>query len=107
MNTRTEAKNLESRDQNDGRGQKTNKDHSKKVTIIVNTREHLVDKNQEISFEEVVSLAHDSQPPTGPYIEFSVMYRRGHGNRDGSLIAGQTVKVKERMVFNVTTTDRS
>lgn len=79
----------------------------KTVTIIVNTREKTVDKNTEISFEEIVSLAYDGSPPTGPYMEFTVMYRRGAGNKDGSLVAGQSVKVKQGMVFNVTATDRS
>ncbi len=79
----------------------------KTVTIIVNTREKTVDKNEEISFEEIVSLAYDGNPPTGPYLEFTVMYRRGEGNKDGSLVAGQTVKVKEGMVFSVSATDRS
>lgn len=79
----------------------------KTVTIIVNTRPKTVEKNKEISFEEVVSLAYDGKPPTGPYIAFTVMYRRGHGNKEGSLVAGQTVKVKDGMIFNVSATDRS
>lgn len=87
--------------------QDSDRDGSKTVTIIVNTREHTVEKNKDISFEEVVSLAYDGSPPTGKYIEFTVMYRRGRGNKDGSLVAGQTVKVKEGMVFNVSATDRS
>lgn len=83
------------------------KDDPKTVVIIVNTREKTVDKNKEISFEEVVSLAYDGNPPSGPYLEFTVMYRRGEGNKDGSLVAGQSVKVKDRMVFSVSATDRS
>lgn len=90
-------------DQANGKG----KNDPKAVTIIVNTREHEVDKNTEISFEEVVSLAYDGAPPTGPNFEFTVMYRRGHGNKDGSLVAGQSVKVKDGMVFSVSATDRS
>lgn len=93
----------------------TNKDKDKDkdndpkvVTIIVNTRPHEVEKNLDISYEAVVDLAYDGQPPTGPNIAFSVMYRRGQGNKpDGSLIAGGTVKVKDGMIFNVTATDRS
>jgi hypothetical protein len=85
----------------------TDMDDPKTVTIIVNTREKTVEKNNEISFEEIVSLAYDGSPPTGKYIEFTVMYRRGHGNKDGSLVVGKTVKVKEGMVFNVSATDRS
>lgn len=88
-------------------GDDKGKDDPKNVTIIVNTRGQTVEKNKEISFEEVVSLAYDGNPPTGPYLEFTVMYRRGEGNKDGSLVAGQTVKVKEGMVFSVSATDRS
>jgi hypothetical protein len=83
-------------------------DHDPKtVTIIVNTRRHEVDKNKEILFEEVVNLAYDNNPPTGPNVAFSVMYRRGHGNQDGTLTPEQTVKVKDGMIFDVTPTDRS
>lgn len=88
-------------------GDNKGKDDPKTVVIIVNTREHAVDKNKEISFEEVVSLAYDGNPPSGPNLEFTVMYRRGEGNKDGSLMAGQSVKVKDRMVFSVSATDRS
>jgi hypothetical protein len=109
MSTRPQRATDEERDRDKGRERNRDgdKDHSQTDTIIVNTREHTVEKNKEISFEEVVSLAYDGNPPTGPYIEFSVMYRRGQGNKDGSLIAGQTVKVKDGMVFNVSATDRS
>ena len=90
-------------DAGDGLG----KDDQKTVIIFVNTREKTVEKNTEISFAEVVSLAYDGNPPSGPYLEFTVMYRRGEGNKDGSLVAGQTVKVKDGMVFSVSETDRS
>lgn len=82
-------------------------DEPKTVTIIVNTRRHEVDKNKEISFEEVVNLAYDNNPPSGPTVGFSVMYRRGHGNKDGALAPGETIKVKDLMTFDVTETTRS
>ena len=90
----------------DAVGRKDNGDQ-KTVIIIVNTREKTVEKNKDITFEEVVALAYDGNPPSGPYLEFTVMYRRGHGNKDGSLVAGQGVKVKDGMVFSVSATDRS
>lgn len=76
------------------------------VTIIVNTRKHSVERNKEISFEEVVALAYPN-PPTGENVGFTVMYQRAHGNKDGTLVAGQTVKVKDGMIFDVTPTDLS
>ncbi len=80
--------------------------NSKTITIFVNTRPHTVEKKEEISFEEVVALAYPTTPPGGN-IAFSVMYERGHGNVDGTLVPGQTVKVKDGMRFDVTATDRS
>lgn len=77
----------------------------KQVTIIVNAREHTVSKG-ELSFEEVVAFYEN--PPTGRNILFTVTYRRGTGNKpEGSLVAGESVKVKEGMIFVVTATDRS
>jgi Multiubiquitin len=82
-------------------------DHSPKpATIIVNGTAHEVDKS-EIFYAEVVALAFVN-PPTGPNIEISVTYRRGHGEKpEGILAPGQSVKVKDGMVFNVTATDKS
>lgn len=82
------------------------KDKDKDVTIIVNGRAKSVSE-KEISFTEVVALAFDNVP-SGPNIEFTVTYRRGHGDKpEGSLVDGGTVKVKEGMIFNVTATDKS
>lgn len=75
------------------------------VTIYVNTRPHEVEKG-EISFEEVVELAYPSTPPGGN-LAYSVMYERGHRGKEGTLVAGQSVKVKDGMRFDVTATDRS
>lgn len=80
--------------------------HDKEVTIIVNGRPKVVTE-RELSFDEIVALAFDD-PPTGPYIVFTITYRRGHGNKpEGSLVEGETVKVKDGMIFNVTATDKS
>jgi hypothetical protein len=78
----------------------------KTVTIIVNTRSHMVEKNEEISFKEVVALACPNVP-TGENVGFTVMYQRAQGNKDGTLVAGQAVKVKDGMIFDVTPTDCS
>lgn len=77
----------------------------KPVTIYINTKPHTVAKD-EISYEEVTKLAFPSTV-LGPNDGFTVMYQRGHGNKDGSLVAGQSVKVKEGMVFDVTPTHLS
>ncbi len=81
---------------------KSNKD----VTIIVNGRPRQVEKT-EISFDEVVKLAFET-PPYGQNTLFTVTYKRGHGNKsDGTLVEGDSVKVKDGMIFNVSVTDKS
>lgn len=76
------------------------------VTIVVNGQEHQFPK-KDITYDEVVALAFPT-PPTGPYIEISVTYRRGQGQKpEGTLAPGGEVKVKDGMIFNVTATDKS
>jgi hypothetical protein len=82
------------------------KGHNKKFTIIVNGRQKVVTKD-ELSFDEIVALAYDN-PPSGENIVFTITYRRGHGHKpEGTLVQGETVKIKEGMIFNVTATDKS
>ena len=82
-------------------------EHKKTTTIIVDGTPHEWDQ-KEISYDQVVDLAYDGNPPTGENIEITVGYRRGHDdNHEGDLEAGHSVKVKDDMVFDVTATDRS
>lgn len=81
-------------------------DKSRDITIIVNGRPKVV-ASKELSFAEIIRLAFDA-PPAGPNIVFTVTYRRGEGNKpEGTLVEGETVKIKEGMIFNVTSTDKS
>jgi Multiubiquitin len=75
------------------------------ITIYVNTRAHRFERDR-ISFEEVVALAFP-EVPSGENVSYSVLYHRGHGNDEGTVTSGQSVKVKEGMRFDVTPTDRS
>jgi hypothetical protein len=78
----------------------------KVITIIVNAQQKEVVETR-LSFDEVVKLAFPI-PPTGQNIMFTIKYRKGpHANPKGSLLEGQTVRIKNGMVFDVTTTDRS
>jgi hypothetical protein len=80
------------------------KDHQ--TTIIVNAQPKVV-TSKELTYEEVVKLAYPN-PPTGENVLITVSFRRGAGNRpEGTLVAGESVKVKEGMVFNVRATDKS
>jgi len=83
------------------------KDKDKTVTIIVNGREKPWPKNSDISYDQVVRLAFDP-PPTGDGVQITVQYTRGEGHKpSGTLVKGQSVKVKDGMVFDVTATNRS
>lgn len=77
-----------------------------RITITVNTRQKLVNKGK-ISFDQVVELAFGPNVPKGPNILITIAYHKGHNDREGSLTAGQSVEVREGMVFDVTATDRS
>lgn len=77
--------------------------HDKAVTIIVNTRPHEW-AEKDITFEQVVELAFPGQPydPEGTTVEYS----RGHG-KDKSLRPGESVQVKDGMIFDVESANRS
>lgn len=77
---------------------------NKTVTIIVNGRPREV-TGKLVSYEEIVKLAFPDDP-FNKDIDFTVTYASPHG-KDGELVAGQEVHVKEGMVFNVTKTNRS
>lgn len=83
-----------------------NEKDPKTVTIYVNTRPHEWEKKDDLSFEEVVALAFPDIPIGGNFA-FAVMYERGHGAADGTLVPGQSVKAKDGMRFDVAATDRS
>lgn len=78
----------------------------KAITIIINA-DPVETTETRLSFEDLVKLAFDPVP-TGPNILITIDYSKGPpANPKGSLLAGQTVKLKNRMVFDVTATDRS
>lgn len=84
--------------------EKNGEDHKKTYEVIVNGRPRHVTKH-ELSYEEVVKLAFpDDQPDAN--ILYTIAYANPHG-KDGTLTAGEEVKIKEGMVFNVTKTNRS
>jgi multiubiquitin len=75
-------------------------------TIVVNGREKTV-SSKELTFQQVVELAFPTPPPGGN-IMYTITYRKGDDTKpEGSLLEGQTVKVKNGMIFNVTPTDKS
>lgn len=82
------------------------KDKDYKITLIVNGRPKLwIEKT--IKFEQVVVLAfgtYDSRPDK----IYTVTYDKGpHENPEGSMVRGEMVYVKDKMIFNATATDKS
>jgi len=80
--------------------------HTKEATIIVNGRQKVVTQ-KELTYDEVVRLAFPDPNPS-PDFEYTVTYSKGDdAKKEGSLVKGDTVKVKEGMVFNVVETNKS
>lgn len=83
-----------------------NNKEPKMVTIIINGTPKVVEKER-MSFDEVVDLAYET-PPTGDGVQFTIQYTKGHSDKPkGTLVEGQSIKVKEGMEFDVTPTNRS
>ncbi len=76
------------------------------LTIIVNGRPRVVNKLS-LSFSEIVMIAFpDAQP--SPETIYTVVFKNGPDeNPQGSLVEGQSVTLKNRMIINVTKTDKS
>ena len=85
---------------------KAEHDKPRAVDLIINTRAKPW-AEETISYDQVVTLA--ALPlPQGQNPGFTIVYEDGPGkNSTGTLIAGQSVRVKNEMVFHVTPTNRS
>jgi hypothetical protein len=78
----------------------------RKYIIVVNGQQKTVTAKI-VSFDEIVKLAFPTPPP-GANILYTVSYEDGPRiNPQGSMKEGQSVSVKNRMIFNVTATDKS
>lgn len=82
------------------------KDKYLEITLIVNGRPKLWKKSA-ITFEQVVELAFGSYDPN-PNKVYTVTYDRGpHENPEGTMVKGDKVLTIDKMIFNVTCTDKS
>lgn len=78
----------------------------RRYIIIVNGQKKSA-MTKKVSFDEIVKLAFPT-PPQGTNILYTVSYEDGPRiNPQGSLKEGQSVFVKNWMIFNVTATDKS
>lgn len=81
-------------------------EHDKTEWVIVNGRRKEVHVRR-LSYEDVVLLAFPISP-AGEALQFTVQYSKGPEYKpSGTLVEGQSVKVKEGMEFDVTPTNRS
>ena len=79
---------------------------TQKITIIVNGRKKTITSNK-LSFNDIVSLAFE-HPPIGENVCLTITYRNGPCNTSqGTMVEGDIIKIQDRMVFNVTATDKS
>jgi hypothetical protein len=78
----------------------------KAITIIINGQKKEVTETK-VTFDEIVKLAFPALP-TGDNVMFTVRYRHGpRQNPSGTLLEGETVRIKNGMIFDVTQTVRS
>lgn len=71
--------------------------------VIVNGQEKTV-TNKILSYYDVVALAFTAQPE----FKYTITYRKGpQSNRKGTLDEGQSIKIKNGMVFDVVRTNKS
>lgn len=99
----THQQSPDSKARGDGNGAKAD-GHT--TTVIINARPYEI-QAKEFSFEDVVNLAYNNAPPSGQYVTITVTYSRGENGKEGSMLPGDSVKVKNKMVFDVSATDRS
>jgi len=79
---------------------------AKEFNIIINA-EQLTVTLREISFDEVVNLVLPGGA-SDPNKSFTITYRKSEeAKHDGTMVEGDTIKIKEGTVFNVTPTTKS
>lgn len=91
----------------DNKNENKGKNKEKTVTIVVEGTAHEWPKDNDISYEEVVTLEVPDYS-AHPEITYSVTYKKGVDKQEGILIlGGASVKVKEGMIFSVSETGQS
>lgn len=77
---------------------------SKTVTIKVNGRRRVVEKRRH-SYREIAAIAYPN--PDFDKFNYTITYLRGVHGAEGDLVEGETIEVKNGMVFNVRRSDKS
>lgn len=76
----------------------------KVYTVVINGRQREI-TDHHLTYQEAIKLAFPDDQPAADTV-YTVAYANPHG-RDGTLVEGQDVTVKNGMSFNVTKTSRS
>jgi hypothetical protein len=76
----------------------------KTFEIKVNSRPKTVSEKKQ-SYRDIARLAY----PDADFDKFlyTIVYLKGEGGKEGDLVEGETVNVKDGMVFNVRRSDKS
>ena len=77
----------------------------KTTTVIINATPYEV-RGKEISYEQIINLSYNNAPPTGENVLITVTYSRGEHGQEGTMLPDDRVKLKSKMVFDVSATDR-
>lgn len=77
---------------------------NKTYSIIVNGRPREV-TDHKLTYLQVVQLAYPGEVPSETIV-FTVTFSNPHG-KDGSLVEGKDVVIKDGVIFNVVRTDQS
>jgi hypothetical protein len=95
------------KEKNENNGHGNSGTDKKKITIFVNGTSYEEDKKEQLTYNEVVTIAFPDFPQH-PERNYSVKYVRGEGHKpEGILAPGATVKLKDGMEFTVTPTGQS
>lgn len=82
----------------------TSADHGQPFEIVINAESFEI-KQKELTFRELCLLAFP-EGQFGENVAWTVTYSDPHGP-EGSMVDGDTIKVKKGMVFNVGRSDKS
>lgn len=83
-----------------------NEKQKKEVSVFINGQRHMLEKI-EISYEDIVTLAFGHYE-NNPNVVYTIIYLKGNNDKPkGEIVKGETIKLKDQMIINVTRTDRS
>jgi hypothetical protein len=74
--------------------------HETDIEIVINGTKVVVHQKK-ISYDDLVNLAYDNNPPTAPNTIIVVTYTHGQSPEKGTVVKGQSVPVHKDMNFNV------